>query len=167
MVAAERGAELSVDGFELGRNEYSAHREAVADAFGYSDDVGAYAEPLVGEEATAASVAALYLVADKHCSVLLAELMQALGKLGCGQLDAANALNALQDDSAHVALAQLNLRVVRCFHGERRASVESLLTREDARATVVERSQLQGVLVGLGTAVDEKQLIVVVAAGGT
>ena len=43
--------------------------------------------------------------------------------------------------------------------------MERLLAREDAHGLwILERRQLQGVLVGLGTTVDEKQLVVLVAA---
>ena len=50
MVAAEGGAELSVFWSELGGYQYGAHRETVGNALCHGDDVGAYAEPLVGEE---------------------------------------------------------------------------------------------------------------------
>ncbi len=72
MVATERCAEHAIDGFELGRDNHGTHRETVADALGAGDDVGTNAEPLVGEELAATSVAALYLVADEHRAVLLA-----------------------------------------------------------------------------------------------
>jgi hypothetical protein len=42
--------------------------------------------------------------------------------------------------------------------------VESLLAAEHAGIARLERCELQGVLVGLGPAADEKQLVVVVAA---
>ena len=42
--------------------------------------------------------------------------------------------------------------------------MECLLSREHSGASVGERSQLQRVLIGLGSAIDEEQLVVVVAA---
>ena len=56
-----------------------------------------------------------------------------------------------------------DFRVLRSFNGQRGAAVECFLGREDAGATVVKRGQLQRILVGLGSAVDKKQLIVGVA----
>ena len=50
VVATKRGAELSVDGFDVGRNEHGTHWETVANAFCYGYDVGTNAEPLVCEE---------------------------------------------------------------------------------------------------------------------
>ena len=140
----------------------------------------------MSEELTAAPVAALDLVADQNRAILLAGSCQTLGKLLGGELDAAHTLNALQDDGTDVALLQLslpggqvvhrqighvavgvdggdNLRIVGHLYGETCAPVEGLLGREHARAAIGKRGQLQCVLVGLGTAVDEKQLVVVVA----
>ena len=141
----------------------------------------------MGEELAAASVAALYLVADEHRSVFAARCLQTLGKLGCGETYAAHTLYALQYDCRHIALCQLSLpwlkvverqishvavgiygsddfRIVGGFHCQRRAAMECFLCRKYAFAAGVERSQLHGVLVGLGSAVDQEQLIVVVTA---
>ena len=57
-----------------------------------------------------------------------------------------------------------NLGVVGHFDGQRGAAVESLLGTEHTGAAVGERRQFQRVLVGLGSAVDEEQLVVVIAA---
>ena len=187
MVAAEGGAQLPIDGLELGTYQYASHREAVGDALGHGDDVGTYVEPLVGEELSRAPVATLYLVAYQYRVVLSAELLQPAGKLfGC-QLDAADALYALEDDGTHVALLQLalpcrqvvywqvgyvaiivdggyNLGVVGGLDGQRCTAMEGFLERQHTGAAIAERCQLEGVFVGLGTAVDEEQLVVVVAA---
>ena len=56
-----------------------------------------------------------------------------------------------------------NLRIVRHLYCQTRAPVESLLAAEHTRIARLKRSQLQRVLIGLGTAVDEEQLVVVVA----
>ena len=58
-----------------------------------------------------------------------------------------------------------DFRIVRHLHSQRCTSVESLAAGDDARTSVVERSQLQCIFVGFGTAVDEEQRIVLVAAG--
>ena len=53
--------------------------------------------------------------------------------------------------------------VVCGFYGQRGAAVERLLERYHAGSSVGERGQLEGVLVGLGAAVNQEQGIVVVA----
>ena len=98
MIASESGAQLSVDGLELRRDQHAAHRETVGDTLGYRDDVGTNAQPLVGEELTAAAVTTLDLIANQDRTVFLAGSCQALGKLGRSQFDAAHTLNALQGD---------------------------------------------------------------------
>ena len=143
----------------------------------------------MSEELSAAAIATLYLVANQYGSILLAEFLQSLCKLFSGQFDATHALNALQDDGAHIAFLQFLLpccqvvqrqvghvavivdgrddfRVVGHLHGQTGPSVEGLLGREYAGAPVRKRGQLQRVFVGFGAAVYEKQLIVVVAADG-
>ena len=133
----------------------------------------------MGEEAARAPVATLDLVGDEHGAVAAACLGEALCELlGC-QLYAAHTLYALQDDGADVALVKLglpgrevvegevgdvavgvdgrdDLGVVGDLHGEAGAAVEGLGGAEHACAAVGEAGQLQGVLVGLGAAVDEE-----------
>ena len=116
----------------------------------------------------------------------MTEPCKLLGKLGSDHANTAHALDALEDDGAHVVFLQFgfprtylvqgkiadvtvlvdgrnDFRVLRDFNGKRGAAVECFLGREDAGAAVVKRSQLQRILVGLGSAVDKKQLIVGVA----
>lgn len=56
------------------------------------------------------------------------------------------------------------LRIVGRLDGQRRASVESLGSRQHARTSRLERRKLQCVLVSLGSAVDQEQLVVVIPA---
>ena len=114
MVAAERCAQLSVDGLEVGRDEYGAHGETVSDSFRNGNDVRLDAEPLVGEELTATSVAALYFVANQRYTEAFAGVCQVLGELWCSHLDATDTLNTLQDDGSdastrHLAHPRLNV----------------------------------------------------------
>ena len=109
MIATEGGAQLSVFGFEVGRDEYGAHRESVAYTLGACDDVGTDVEPLMGKELTATAISALYLVAYQYGSVFLAESLQSLCKLGSGKSDAANTLNTFDDTSTYIALCQFLL----------------------------------------------------------
>ena len=139
------------------------------------------------EELAAASVAALYLVANQDSIVFVAKLLQLLQEVGLDHSDAAHALYAFHDAGADVAPLKLSLpgldvverkvgnvavgidgrndlRIRRHFYGQRCAAVESFLEREDARPAVVERREFQCVLVRLSTAVDEEKAIVFVSA---
>ena len=109
MVATECGAELTVNGLEVGRNQYTGHWESVSYTLCHGNHVGAYAEPLVGEESSGTAVAALYLVAYKYRSVLLASLLQALREFRCGQFNASDTLHTLEDYSADIAFSKLRL----------------------------------------------------------
>ena len=107
MVSSEGGAQLSVSGNELWRDEHGSHRESVGDALRHGDDVGAHAEPLMGEEPSAAAVAALYLVTDEHRAMLATSGLQSLHELGRGEFYATNTLYALNNHRAHVAFFYL------------------------------------------------------------
>ena len=187
VVASKGGAKLSVDWLELGRDEHSRHGESIGNALGHGDEVGLHAEPLVGKKLSATPISALYLVADENGVVLGAELTKPLHEVGRGKADAAHSLYALYDNGTDVTLLNLCppcLQVVerqigyvvvgidrgnifgvgRGLYGKRGAPVEGLLEGENACAPVVERGQLQGVFVGFGPRVDEKQLIVIISA---
>ena len=187
VVAAEGGTQLSVDRGKLWCDEDGRHGEAVGDALGHADQVGAYAQPLMGEKLAAAPISALYLVADEDGAILLAGLLQTLGKLGRGHVDTAHALDALQDAGAYVALGQFalpslqviqgkerhvavvvdgchNLRIVGYLYRQRGASVKCFFGRQHTLSPVGERGEFQTVLVGFGARVDKKQLVVVVTA---
>ncbi len=56
-----------------------------------------------------------------------------------------------------------NLRVVCSLNGERCSAVESFFERQNPCPSVGERGEFQCILVSLGTAVDEEELVVVVA----
>ena len=56
------------------------------------------------------------------------------------------------------------LRIVRHFDGERRAAVEGVACGQHTAAARVERRQFQRVLIGFGAGVNEKELVVIVAA---
>ena len=188
MVASEGGAELALHRLEARRDEHARHGEAVAYALGHGDEVGAYAEPLVGKELTAAAVATLYLVADEDGAVAVASLEQTLGKLGCSHIQSAHALDALDDAGSHVALGEFGfpcLQVVEGqeggmsvgidggivfgdvghLDGERGAAVEGLAGSEHAGASGLERCQLERVLIGFGARVDKEEAVVVIPAG--
>ena len=133
----------------------------------------------MGKEASAAAVATLNLIGNEHGTIFVAELLKTLGKLLTHELDAAHALDALNDAGADIALGQFltpglqvvegqiggvavgidggdNLRVVGHLNGQRGTAVESLGSGEHTGASVLERGEFQCVLIGLGTAVDEE-----------
>ena len=116
VVAAKRGAQLSIDGLEVGGYQHACHWETVGDALGHGDDVRTDVKPLVGKEPSATTVATLYLVTYQDSAILLAQLLQPLGKLLGGQLDAAHTLDALQNDGADVAFLQFVLPGCQIVH---------------------------------------------------
>ena len=187
MAASEGGSELSVGRLEHGADQHSSHRKSGGDAFGHGDEVGPDAGVLVSEEASGASVARLYFVENQHCAVGVALLAHHPEEVGRGNPDSAHTLHSFDYDGRHVAFAQFGahgvdvverqegdvavvvdrrhyLRIVGRFHRGRSAPVESFPEGHDALASGVERGEFQGVFVGLGARVDQKQLVVVVAA---
>ena len=107
MITTKGGAQLSVDGLKLWRNQYSAHGETIGNALGHGDDVRLDAQPLVSKELSASSVAALDLVADQHGTIALTGIGQSLCELRRSHLDTAHTLDALQDDGCNTSLRQL------------------------------------------------------------
>ena len=71
-------AELAVAGLDVRGDEHGAHGEAVGDALGTGDDIGADAGILVGEETSRAAVAALDFVADEQGACFIAGGAQSL-----------------------------------------------------------------------------------------
>ena len=96
----------------------------------------------------------MYALDDDGCHV-------ALVNFGCHGLD------VVQRHKGDVAVDVdwcLYLGIVGGLNGQRGAAVKSLVKGHHALLACVERRQLHGILVGLGARVDEKQLVVVVAA---
>ena len=139
------------------------------------------------EELSATAIAALDFIANQDGAVFLTGSSQSLGKFCGSHLDAAHALDAFQDDGTHITFRQFslpggkvihrqisnvvvgidgrnNLRIVGHLNGKTCSSVESLFGREHAGTSVRKRSEFQRILVCLGSAIDQKQLIVVIAA---
>src|SRR5690606_3443008 len=83
-----------------------ADGEAAAEALGHADGVGAHTGVLKGEELAGATDAALHLVEHEQEVVLVAERAQALQKLGGGRIDAALALNGLDEDRGGLVVDQ-------------------------------------------------------------
>ena len=187
VVAAEGGAQHSVHGFEGFATNERAHGVTVANAFCHGHDVGFDATPLMRKEFSRTAVTALYLVEDEHHAGFAGQLAQLLHKFRGRNLDAAHALNAFYDHGCHIAFGNfrphgfnvakwhdgyvgcgihgcLYLGIVGGFHRERGASVECLAEGYHAWLSGVKRCQFHRILVGFGSGVDEKQLIVGVAA---
>ena len=86
VVASKCCSQLSVHWLEHWRYEYGTHGIAVAYTLCHSDDVWrkrgvAICQPLMSEEPATSSIAALYLVADKHGAAGGTQLAQALVEL--------------------------------------------------------------------------------------
>ena len=88
---------------EFRRDEDAAAREAVGDALAQGDDARADAVPLVSEELAGAAVAALDLVKDEAGTPFAAEGFKLLHKGFGRQVDAAAALDALDDYARYIA----------------------------------------------------------------
>ena len=188
MVAAERRAQLPVNGLELGRNQHGAHRESVADALGHGNQIGLHTQILMSKKLARTPISALDFIANQHRARFVACLTQALHELRRGQADAAHALDALHNDGTHTTLRQFCLeslqviqgqishmavridrrddfRIVRHLHGQRRAPVERPFGRKHPAAPVMETGQLQSILVSLGSGINQKQLVILITAG--
>lgn len=96
VVASECRSKHSVYSLELGRYEHAADRESVAHALGRSYEVGAYACILVSEETSAAAVARLYLVENKHRAGLFGRLAQLHKEIVVRNMYTGDSLNALR-----------------------------------------------------------------------
>ena len=186
MVAAESGAKHTIHRLELGADEQSAHREAVGNAFSHSDYVGANARILVGKEAARAAIARLNLIENEHGAVSVTLLAKLLQEVVGRNLHTAYTLNALNNHRSHIVVGKLaahglnvakrhegdnvvvvdgrhNLAVVGSLHSKRSTAMECLAECHHAATPGVECSELQSILISLGTRVDEKELIIVVA----
>ena len=187
VISAECGAELTIYRLKLWTNKHSAKRIAIGDALSHSDHVGTNAGVLMSEEFARTAVAALYFVENEHGVVLITLAAQCLEEVVSWYLHAAHALNAFHYHSAHIAGCQFAgygvyvverkegymavivdwshyLGIVGGLNGKRSASVECLIEGYHAATSVVERCQFQRILIGFGARIDEKQLIIVVAA---
>ena len=105
-------------------------------------------------------------------------------------MDATYTADALDDDGCDIALGNagtnalnvaqleeldgeggvdrcLNLRVLGDVDSSRRSSVEGVAESDDLLLARVERGKFQGILVGLGTRIDEEELVVVVTTDRT
>ena len=171
VVAAECGAKHSINRLELWTTDECAHGVAVADAFRHRHDVGFDAAPLVGEEFARTAVSALNLVEDKHHATFLGEGAELVHKFVGWNLNAAHALNALDNYRCHIAFGDFSLHgidvaerhdghvrrgidggldfgIVGGFNGKRGATVERLAEGDYAWLASVERCQLHRVFVG-------------------
>ena len=97
MVASKCGAEHTKFCRDCGVDHNCTHGETVCNALSQRNDVGFYARMLMREKFARASVAALNLVDDEERTVLGAEFAELGKKLCCGNLHAANALDAFDD----------------------------------------------------------------------
>ena len=104
VIATKGGSQLSIDGLELWRDQHSAHGETIGDTLGHGDDVWLDAQPLVSEELSASSVAALDFIADQHGTIALTGIGQSLSELRRSHLNAAHTLDTLQNNGCYASL---------------------------------------------------------------
>ena len=183
VISAECSSQLSVDGLEHRADQYSCHRESVSDAFGYGDDVWLDMVVLMGKEFSATAVSTLDFVQNQNRSGFGTNLAKFLHKFGSRYFDTAHSLYSFDDNSAYVTFRQFLLHrfdviqreighmtvvvdrsndggVVCSLHCKGCTSVEGFAERNDFGASVIERSQLQRVFIGFGSAVDQKQRVI-------
>ena len=179
--AAERGAELAVagPGADGGGDHHRAHREPTAERLRERDHVGPHAEPLVREPAPEPAHAALDLVEQQQRAHLAAAALDRLEPGRIGQVHAAEARHALDQDAGdgvvdrveragvvevdeprvlrHRGNAEALAVAAEAGDAERaqRAAVEAVGQRDDPRAPRHAARDVQRRLVGLGPAVDE------------
>ena len=142
---------------------------------------------LVGEEAAAAAVATLYLICYQQGASGVAGLAGCLpescrrleyagytldafhnqgGKFPGGQmaLEGVDVVQGSEDNIVSLVEGGLDGGIVGGCDGSARAAVECLADGQDFLASGLEGSSLEGVFVGLGTAVAQEQRVVGVAA---
>ena len=187
VVATKGSTQLTIYRSKLRRNQHATHRETITDTLGYGDEIRLDAQPLVSEELTASAITALDFIANQESAVFLAGCLQALSKLRSYHIATTYALNSFDDTSADITFGKFllpsfqivdrkigyvtividrsdDLRIICYLYGKGCSAVESLLYRKHAGSSVGERSQLQGILVCLGTRVDEEELIILITA---
>ena len=161
VVATEGSSQLTIYRCKLRRNQYTTHRETIADTLGYGDEVWLDAQPLVSEELTASTITALDFIADEESAVFLAGSLQALSKFRSYHVAATYALDRLDDTSTYIALGKFlfpslqivdrkigyvtividwcdDLRIIGYLYGKGCSAVESLLYRKHAGSSVGE-----------------------------
>ena len=138
---------------------------------------------LMGKEFSATAVSTLDFVQNQNRSGFGTNLAKFLHKFGSRYFDTAHSLYSFDDNSAYVTFRQFLLHrfdviqreighmtvvvdrsndggVVCSLHCKGCTSVEGFAERNDFGASVIERSQLQRVFIGFGSAVDQKQRVI-------
>ena len=140
----------------------------------------------MGKELTAPAITRLDLIHNHNGLVFRTERTQLLHEAVGRYLNTTNALNTFDDNRRDIPLLQLSLksirivqrqighrqilvdrcndlRIIRHTHGSRRTAMEGMTQGQHPLFAIVERCQLQGILVGLCTGVDQKERILVIA----
>ena len=132
--------------------EASTHREAVPQRLGDTHDVRGDARPLVSKESAGAAHAALHLVEDEHQARFVCERTQALQELVRRRMDAALALDRLDQqgrglvaDCGTGRIQIIEIHLVEGIHGRLESlEVLGLRARRDGR----KRPPVKGVAEG-------------------
>src|SRR5690606_36909931 len=163
-------------------NENSSHREPIAHALGRSDQVRLDAGVLVGKEFSCSAVTGLYLIEDKHRSVLNTPGFQRSEKSIIRNLNPTDALNSLDDHcrdvfvqrsvqrtfiiegKEHNFMACVEMRnyfgIVRSRYRAGGTTVEGFFEGNDLLSTRHEGSDLQRIFICFRSRVAEKQIII-------
>ena len=135
-IAAERGGVRAGPqlGGELRPGDQAAAGHAAGQRLGQRDDVGLHVPVLVGEPAAGAAHAGLHLVEDQHQLVAVGQLAQPFEVAGRRQVDAALALDRLDQDGARFGVDQFGDGVEVAERGVAEAGQQRLQAPDDTSA---------------------------------
>jgi len=166
-------------------DEYAPYWKSIAHAFGHRDHIRF--DTLVvlkSKKLSTATIATLYFVQYEQSLCLFTGLLQCCQKLTGRKVDPSNALDAFHDhtsiffghDGCHTGFDiieltksdfkcfvdfRLDLRVIGHIASSGGASVETFFKGEYLFASILKRSEFNGIFIGFSTTVDQKQLILI------
>ena len=184
--AAEGGAQHAGPRFEHGSNQHARHRETVGDAFGDGNEIRTDIGILMCEELAGTAITRLDFVQNQADLIFGTELPQSLHEFDIGYIDARYSLDAFDDDRTDFARGKglpcgfqvaprqpyhmvrgidrcLDAGIVGHRNGTVRPSVEGALECSHLLPAVMERCQLDGILVGFRTGIAEEKPVVGIA----
>ena len=141
---------------------------------------------MVGKELTRTTITTLYLIKDKHRTVLLGQFAERLHKIRSWYMDTTTTLDTLDDNSRYIAFGEfllygegvvevqeshlvalvewcLYLWIIGHCHRTASAPVETAMESYHTALARMERCEFEGVLVALSTGVIEKKGVILVA----
>ena len=131
MVSTESGAQHPVTRLDVGGDQDTGDREAVADPLGDRYDVGRNAGMLESEVFPGTPAAGLHLIEDEFGPCRVALPLEGLEKFVGGNPHTAYPLNAFDDYRANVALSQLFPNGLDVVQGDKGALLDVVYRSDD------------------------------------